>query len=70
MCGRNALAWDERFALDVWYVDHLGLWLDLKILACTAWAVVTGAGVTPPGQLVSEEFMGERPPQPTDGRRT
>ncbi len=31
--GRNALSWEEKFALDVWYVDHRSLWLDLKILA-------------------------------------
>ena len=42
--GRNALSWEERFKLDVWYVDHRSLWLDLRILLRTAKTVLTGAG--------------------------
>ena len=42
--GRNALSWEERFELDVWYVDHRGLALDVEILARTAWAVAVGRG--------------------------
>lgn len=56
--GRNALAWDDRLALDVWYVDHLSLGEDLKILCLTVWIVVTRAGVTPRDRLISEEFLG------------
>jgi sugar transferase EpsL len=44
--GRNALSWEERFKLDVWYVDHLGFALDLKILAKTVWVALRGAGIS------------------------
>ena len=56
--GRNAIAWDRRLALDVWYVDNCSFGLDLKILALTFWKVVTAAGVAKPGQVSCEEFMG------------
>ena len=39
--GRNGISWDEKFALDTWYVDHQSLWLDSKILAKTVWQVLT-----------------------------
>ena len=57
--GRNALTWDEKFALDVWYVDHWSFWLDLKILLLTAWKVVAREGISQPGHATMEEFMGE-----------
>lgn len=38
--GRNALSWEEKFELDIWYVDHWSLWLDVKILALTLWKVL------------------------------
>ncbi len=41
--GRNALDWDQRFELDVWYVEHGSLWLDAKILAATVWKLLRGA---------------------------
>ncbi len=44
--GRNALSWEEKFEFDVWYVDHVSLWLDLKILAMTVWQVLTGKGIS------------------------
>jgi lipopolysaccharide/colanic/teichoic acid biosynthesis glycosyltransferase len=44
--GRNALSWEERFKLDVWYVDNLSFWLDLKILAKTLWVALRGTGVS------------------------
>ncbi|HMK09018.1 MAG TPA: sugar transferase, partial [Anaerolineales bacterium] len=56
--GRNAITWEQRFALDVWYVDHWSLGLDARILATTFWKAVTREGVAPPGQETSEEFMG------------
>jgi sugar transferase EpsL len=56
--GRNALSWEERFELDVWYVDHLSLWLDLKIVALTLCKIVTREGISQPGQATMEEFMG------------
>ncbi len=57
--GRNALTWQEKFELDVWYVDHLSLRLDLKILALTALAVVTRQGISQPGRATAEEFRGD-----------
>jgi lipopolysaccharide/colanic/teichoic acid biosynthesis glycosyltransferase len=57
--GRNALTWDEKFALDVWYVDHWSFWLDLKILFLTVWMVVAREGINQPGHATMEEFMGE-----------
>lgn len=43
--GRNTINWEQRFELDVWYVDHQSLWLDLKIIALTAWKVLKREGV-------------------------
>jgi lipopolysaccharide/colanic/teichoic acid biosynthesis glycosyltransferase len=54
--GRNALTWEQKFDLDVWYVDHWSLWLDLKILAKTIWNVVTGRGVAAPGHVTMPRF--------------
>ena len=56
--GRNALTWEEKFALDVWYVDHRSLWLDLKILALTSWKTLQREGISQPGQATAEEFTG------------
>jgi sugar transferase EpsL len=56
--GRNAISWVEKLALDVWYVDHWSLWLDLRILALTPRAVLTGRGVTAPGSATVPEFDG------------
>ncbi len=56
--GRNALTWEEKFALDVWYVDHQSLWLDLKIMAITIWKVIRREGISQPGHETAEKFMG------------
>jgi len=56
--GRNALSWEEKFKLDVWYVDHLSLWLDLKILGLTLWKVLRGEGIAADGHATMPEFMG------------
>ena len=56
--GRNAISWDEKFALDVWYVDHWSLGLDLKILALTALKVVNRSGISREGHATMPEFMG------------
>jgi sugar transferase EpsL len=56
--GRNNLSWEEKFALDVWYVDHHSLWLDIKVLAMTVRAVLGGEGVSAPGSLSAPEFLG------------
>lgn len=59
--GRNALTWEDKFRLDVWYVDHWSLWLDIKILLLTPWKVLRGEGVSQPGHVTTEEFMGSDP---------
>lgn len=56
--GRNALGWDEKFTLDVWYVDHRCFLLDLKILAMTAAQLVRREGISQPGQATMEKFIG------------
>ena len=56
--GRNALTWEDKFLLDVWYVDHWSLWLDVKILALTLWKVIRREGISQPGHATAEEFMG------------
>jgi sugar transferase EpsL len=56
--GRNALTWEERFALDVWYVDHWSFWLDLKIIALTIIKVVQREGISQPGHVTMQEFTG------------
>jgi sugar transferase EpsL len=56
--GRNALSWDEKFALDVWYVDHQSFALDLRILALTIWRVLRRDGISAEGFITSPEFNG------------
>ncbi len=56
--GRNALTWEDKFRLDVWYVDHRTLWLDVKILFLTVWKVLKREGISQPGHATAEEFMG------------
>lgn len=56
--GRNALSWEEKFRLDVWYVDHQSLWLDLKILFLTALRLVQRDGVSHPGHETMPRFTG------------
>jgi sugar transferase EpsL len=56
--GRNALTWEEKFALDVWYVDHRSLRLDLRILRATVSSVIKGEGIAHPGVATMEPFRG------------
>ena len=56
--GRNAISWEDKFRLDVWYVEHASLWLDLKILSLTLWEVLWGEGVTQRGSATAEAFKG------------
>ena len=56
--GRNAITWEHKFALDVWYVDHLSCWLDLKIVVLTVWRILRRDGINEPGQATAQEFMG------------
>jgi len=58
--GRNALSWEEKFRLDVWYVDNWSLALDLKILIMTVVKVLRREGISQPGQATMEEFWGTR----------
>ena len=58
--GRNALTWEEKFALDVWYVDNWSFWLDIKILFLTPWKVIRREGISQPGHATAEEFMGSQ----------
>lgn len=60
--GRNAVGWDERFRLDVWYVDHRSLWLDLRILWMTVKKVLVREGISAQGEATMSKFTGsERP---------
>ncbi len=54
--GRNAITWEQKFALDVWYVDHRSLWLDWEIIALTIWKILKREGINQPGQATMEEF--------------
>ena len=54
--GRNALSWEEKFALDVWYVDNRTLWLDIKILWQTVWQVLARRGISAQGEATMPEF--------------
>jgi len=56
--GRNAISWEQRFALDVWYVDHRSFWLDIRILVRTIWQIVKGEGIAAPGHATMPPFTG------------
>jgi sugar transferase EpsL len=58
--GRNAITWEEKFAHDVWYVDHRSLWLDVKLLFLTVLKVFSRHGISQPGHATMEEFRGTR----------
>lgn len=56
--GRNALSWEEKFELDVWYVDNQSLWLDVKILALTILRVLQRQGISAQGEATMTRFTG------------
>lgn len=56
--GRNAISWTKKFEYDVWYVDHLSLWTDLKIIGITIKSVLKREGITEEGQATMEAFNG------------
>ena len=58
--GRNAINWDEKFKLDVWYVDNLSLWLDLKILFLTVKKVLAKDGISAKGAATMPKFSGNK----------
>ncbi len=59
--GRNNVSWEIKFELDVWYVDHWSLWLDIAILIKTVWKVFSREGINEPGNATAREFMGTPP---------
>lgn len=56
--GRNSLSWDEKFKLDVWYVDNRSLWLDIKVLSLTVKKVVVRDGISADGEATMSKFTG------------
>ncbi len=56
--GRNAISWTEKFKLDVWYVDHLSLWVDIKVIYLTTLKVLKRDGISEEGQATMEAFNG------------
>lgn len=58
--GRNAISWEQKFELDVWYVENQSLWLDLKILFLTVWKVVRRDGISAAGDATMPKFEGSR----------
>lgn len=58
--GRNAISWEEKFALDVWYVDHASLWLDVRILWMTVHKVLLRDGISAKGEATMPKFEGDR----------
>jgi sugar transferase EpsL len=58
--GRNAIGWEQKFALDVWYVDHQSIGLDIRILCLTVWKVLKREGISEAGHATMSEFQGKR----------
>ena len=65
--GRNALSWEEKFDMDVWYVDHLSFWVDMKILMDTVKVVARREGISSDTSVTMEEFMGTSPEEQVNG---
>jgi lipopolysaccharide/colanic/teichoic acid biosynthesis glycosyltransferase len=59
--GRNAISWADKFALDVWYVDHFSLWLDVRILWLTVRKVLVRDGISAAGEATMSRFEGDKP---------
>lgn len=57
--GRNAIGWDEKFALDVWYVDNHSPWLDARIICRTVLKILKRDGISAPGSATMERFQGK-----------
>lgn len=58
--GRNAISWEEKFKLDVWYVDNQSLWLDIRILWMTVSKVLSGDGISAKGEATMPKFTGSK----------
>tara|TARA_B110000259_G_C13840391_1_gene332453 strand:+ start:115 stop:711 length:597 start_codon:yes stop_codon:yes gene_type:complete len=57
--GRNTISWEEKFDLDVWYVDNQSIWLDIKILCMTIKKVITRSGINQDGEVTTKNFKGK-----------
>jgi lipopolysaccharide/colanic/teichoic acid biosynthesis glycosyltransferase len=68
--GRNAISWERKFELDVWYVDHCSLWLDLRILALTFLKVFQREGISADGHATMPDFGGSLRNDQTRGSKT
>ena len=66
--GRNAISWDDKFALDVWYVDHRSLWLDVKILWFTVQKVLMRDGISAAGEATMNAFTGSESDNQREGK--
>lgn len=60
--GRNAISWNEKFDLDIWYVDHHSTWVDLRILAATVMQVIRRTGINNAESATMPEFIGRKQP--------
>ena len=60
--GRNAISWEEKFRLDVWYVDNQSFWLDLRICVITIWKVLRREGISAAGEATMTPFTGSISP--------
>lgn len=58
--GRNSISWEKKFELDVWYVDHMNFWLDLRVLVMTLVALVRQDGIVVQGHATMPEFTGSK----------
>ena len=58
--GRNTLDWEERFELDLWYVEHRSFWIDLRIIAMTAWRILRPQDIAQPGHATMTKFTGSQ----------
>ena len=68
--GRNAISWDDKFKLDLWYLERQSCTLDVQILVQTVWRVVSRSGVSAPGEATTTEFMPSRVSQPSNTGRS
>jgi lipopolysaccharide/colanic/teichoic acid biosynthesis glycosyltransferase len=59
--GRNALSWEEKFRLDIWYLDNRSFWLDMRIIGRTLYRVLTRSGVSADGEATMHKFRGSAP---------
>lgn len=64
--GRSAIGWEEKFLLDVWYIDHYSLQLDMRILSVTFWKTIRREGISADAPATMPEFMGPHDPRRQD----